>query len=671
LLAERYRIDHVLGDPGSFGITYKAWDESFQIWVALKEFLPMECAGREESTRTVMPQQGNEPLFERLLADFMEEGRKLVSFKHENIVRALNLIEANSTAYLAMEYEEGETLSSYLQREQRPLTEQECKDIFRPLLRGLAYLHGKEFLHRDIKPGNIYLRQSGEPLLIDFGSARQVVSGGDNRLTMLYTPGYAAPEQYSMDASRQGPWTDLYSIGATMYRCIFGELAVDAMSRKDAAFEGEVDPLISATTRGAGQFSEPFLALIDELMKVDPRDRRLSAGDAESRLAGQAVVEPSTKLVGGAERTRRIAPGAVHDESALRDETGPLDGVQDQGASVAGVVSGLAADQRIGDHPTTARGSKAGWGLPGVIAAATAAVGLTVAAVWSIVASLDDAPEPGPTAGTPPPVNRADRTEERHISETTSVAPQVTASALEDPWPAGKALRDTLPGGASGPSMVIVPAGQASLGTDKGEPDESPSYSTAFATPFAISVGEITFEDYAVYANATAAPLPDDAGWGRGQRPVVGVSWQDAVDYAGWLSERTGESYRLPSESEWEYVARAGSETETPEPGSGNWGQPITTGGTEPQGSYPPNGFGVQDMAGNVWEWTADCWNPDHTGANSDGNARERGDCDRRVLRGGAWNSEDERVRFPNRSPALIETRSRSVGFRLVRELHR
>ena len=195
---------------------------------------------------------------------------------------------------------------------------------------------------------------------------------------------------------------------------------------------------------------------------------------------------------------------------------------------------------------------------------------------------------------------------------------------------------------------------------------------------FALSKHEVTFEEYDRFAAATGRSLPDDEGWGRGRRPVINVSWNDAAAYAAWLSDQTGERYRLPSEAEWEYAARAGTTT------AYGWGNEIGYGRahcdgcggrrdgeqTVPAGSFDPNTWGLHDMAGNVWEWVEDCWHDNYAGAPRDGTAWTRGgDCRRRVLRGGSWINYPVNLRSANRVGLAAGLRLVSAGFRVARTL--
>ena len=191
---------------------------------------------------------------------------------------------------------------------------------------------------------------------------------------------------------------------------------------------------------------------------------------------------------------------------------------------------------------------------------------------------------------------------------------------------------------------------------------------------FEMSKYEVTFEEYDAFTDATGRERADDKGWGRGRRPVVNVSWHDAVAYTQWLSSQTGESYRLPSEAEWEYAARAGSTTIY------SWGDDIGVNRancrdcgsqwgsqTAPVGSFSANGWGLHDMHGNVGEWVQDCWNDNYREAPSDGSAWESGVCFYRILRGGSWNDEPRYLRSVARSGHNLEERYNALGFRIAR----
>ena len=241
------------------------------------------------------------------------------------------------------------------------------------------------------------------------------------------------------------------------------------------------------------------------------------------------------------------------------------------------------------------------------------------------------------------------------------------------------------------PEMVVVPAGSFLMGSPisekKRDDDEGPVHRVTIPQPFAVGRYEVTFDQWdACVSEGECSHVPRDAGWGRGNRPVINVSWHDAGEYVDWLSDKTGKRYRLLSEAEWEYAARAGTR------GPFHFGETISTdqanydgtrgldgsyveGGlnrarTVSVGSFPGNEFGLHDVHGNVWEWVEDCLHANYEGAPTDGSAwTSGGDCDYRVVRGGSWGIESRFLRSANRGGVVTGSRYVDVGFRVARTL--
>ena len=217
-----YQIGKVLGKPGGFGITYLGWNVQLETKVAIKEYLPLQIAGRGAGTAAVsVHAEENGVVFEYGLNSFLEEARTLAQLRHESIVRVQNFFRENGTAYMVMEYLEGQSLEEYLAKIGM-VTAPDAVAIFLPVLDGLAYMHQKNILHRDIKPANIYLTEEGKAILLDFGAARQAVQEKSQSMTAILTPGYAPWEQYHRKG-KQGPWTDVYACAATLYRMVTGQ----------------------------------------------------------------------------------------------------------------------------------------------------------------------------------------------------------------------------------------------------------------------------------------------------------------------------------------------------------------------------------------------------------------------------------------------------------------
>jgi len=234
-----------------------------------------------------------------------------------------------------------------------------------------------------------------------------------------------------------------------------------------------------------------------------------------------------------------------------------------------------------------------------------------------------------------------------------------------------------------GPEMVVVPAGSFLMGSPASEPgryhDEGPQHTVTFAKPFAVARFAVTFDEWdaGVADGGCNGYRPSDAGWGRGNRPVIFVDWDDARAYVDWLVKKTGKTYRLLSEAEYEYAARAGTTTAYP------WGAVIGENNAncigcgsrwdskQPAqvGSFAPNSFGLYDMAGNVLEWTEDCYHDSYNGAPTDGSAWTSGDCNIRVIRGGSWNDLARTVRSADRQWGSSGERFGTLGFRVARIL--
>jgi serine/threonine protein kinase len=237
-----YCILDVLGS-GGFGITYKAREDITDRIVAIKEYLPTALATRDRDGSTVRPvSESVRADYDWGLERFRQEARLLIAFKHPNIVPVLIYFEANGTGYLVMEFQDGHSLGDILSGG-ATLDERSVVDLIAPLLDGVEAVHRHGFLHRDIKPDNIFIRSDGSPVLLDFGAARQAVGGHSKSLTAVLTEGYAPYEQYHRDGN-QGPWTDVHALGAVAFRCLLGRKPCAAPRRVDARFRQAEDPLV-------------------------------------------------------------------------------------------------------------------------------------------------------------------------------------------------------------------------------------------------------------------------------------------------------------------------------------------------------------------------------------------------------------------------------------------
>jgi serine/threonine protein kinase len=284
-----YVLDRVLGQ-GGFGITYLARDTNLDQPVAIKEYLPIDVATRKADS-TVRPRADDQTdRFRWGLDRFIREARTLARFDHPNIVRVYSVFEFNNTAYMVMRFEEGENFAALLER-RRTLPEDELLRVLLPVLDGLELIHNAGFIHRDIKPDNIHIRTDGSPVLLDFGSARASLGQG-RTVTILVAPGYAPFEQYYSSGEHQGPWTDLYGLGATSYRAIAGVPPLDAITRSKGVLGSSREVLVPARTIGSGHYSETVLHAIDHALEFAEKDRPQSIAEWRRELCQETAPAP-------------------------------------------------------------------------------------------------------------------------------------------------------------------------------------------------------------------------------------------------------------------------------------------------------------------------------------------------------------------------------------------
>ncbi len=312
-----YVLREILGQ-GGFGITYLADDTNLNQRVAIKEYLPTELAVREndDSVHPVSGEHGDQ--FKWGLDRFIQEAQTLAQFKHHNIVRVLTVFTDNNTAYMVMEYEEGRALHDVL-KERKTLPEDEQIRILTPLLDGLEKVHAMGFIHRDIKPANIYIRADGSPVLLDFGSARQALGHQTRTLTTMVSPGFAPFEQYVSKSDKQGPWTDIYGIGATLYRASIGRSPPNAVDRSESILHNGQDLLVPAVRVKPDGYSEQFLQSVDHALAFKGEDRPQSIGEWRRDFTG---LLPGTTMPGDAvETVVNIAPDTVSADAPVTAKT--------------------------------------------------------------------------------------------------------------------------------------------------------------------------------------------------------------------------------------------------------------------------------------------------------------------------------------------------------------
>jgi serine/threonine protein kinase len=287
---QEYRIEGVLG-VGGFGITYLAIDKHLDKKVVIKEFLPNDIAVRQNSDTVVAKSHSDKDNFEWGMSRFLQEAKTLAKFNHPNIVKINRFFQANNTAYFVMDYEEGKDLQEYIGNNNKIFSEEEIYNIIMPILDGLREVHSHDFLHRDIKPGNIFIRKNGSPMLIDFGASRFAMGAKSKSLSVVLTEGYAPKEQYS-STSKQGPYTDIYAIGAVMYKMATGKTPVEASARVDATSDDEPDPYIKLQDQNI-PYSDNFKKAVDSALELSAKNRPQSVRELQDILM-DAKIEKTT-----------------------------------------------------------------------------------------------------------------------------------------------------------------------------------------------------------------------------------------------------------------------------------------------------------------------------------------------------------------------------------------
>lgn len=271
-----YIVNRLLGQ-GGFGTTYLAVDQRLQKPVVLKELTPRWIVRRQSDARLI-PAAHLAAVFEAMKQRFLSEARLGARFRHPNMASVLRFFEAHQTAYMVMEYEVGTTMSAWLRSAEGHITEDELEALFLPICDALDMVHKEGLIHRDVKPDNIIVRPDGSPCLIDFGAAvRYIRRPGEDGLPVIATPCYAPPEQFD-PVGVQGPWTDIYALGATLYEIVTGDPPPPSQHRSTE------DQLIPASQRASGKYSSRLLSVVDQCLALDPKERPGSVQDMISAL---------------------------------------------------------------------------------------------------------------------------------------------------------------------------------------------------------------------------------------------------------------------------------------------------------------------------------------------------------------------------------------------------
>ncbi len=467
ILANQYVVGRVLGRPGGFGVTYLGWDLRLETRVAIKEYLPRDMAGRDPDHRSVALHADEDTAnFRYGLDQFLQEARTLAKFNHPRVVRVRTFFEENGTAYLVMDYVDGISLAEHLDRAGGVLTEAQALAIMMPILDGLREIHRRGFLHRDIKPQNIYITADGSPILLDFGAARLALGERSRSLSVVLTPGFAPYEQYHR-RGEQGPWTDIYACAATLYTLVTGRVPPDALERE------KEDSLPAPQTVRSG-LSPAFNAALVKAMSTDPRRRPASVEEFQALLRSRSVA-PETESLAETVNVTELVPPETPSSARLAQAVAAPRGHRILGLPRAAAVALLAAllvmvaagtaiflgSRRGADDSKKANSAVQERGVPGTIATHPEQAGAQPPA-----GSAGQAPAPAPSGSTGGPIS------------LLSKPNQPTASGKNAPPPSGSPASKT---GETVPPAGTGAAAQPPSGTET--PSSGPDQAAGSMAP--------------------------------------------------------------------------------------------------------------------------------------------------------------------------------------------
>lgn len=412
---ERYVLGDVLGQ-GGFGITYLAEHARLHTRVVIKEFFPGQLVWRAADGCHVEARAEFTEEAGHFLQSFEKEAQLLATFSHHNIVRVTDVFEANDTAYIVMAHEQGQTLER-LFRDGLMRDEGALRGLLGPLLDALDVLHGRGIIHRDIKGDNIIVREDGSPVLIDFGSARMAHGVATQTVTALVTPGYAPIEQFDADSSRLGPWTDIYALGATLYRAITERPPARAFERSSTIADQRPDPYHELSTQAYPDYSARFLAAVNEALAFSPQYRPQSTDAWRALLDDTAEGDAATR-VAGLQRAARVgssgaeaAGSGAADAGSATTRAAPRPAVAERtetdfvDPAAPTVAAGAAAPVAPPSGGGPAATPVSGGGRRAVVVGLFLLLGAAGVAALLWPDALDDATLPG-TAQAPPPAGQ-------------------------------------------------------------------------------------------------------------------------------------------------------------------------------------------------------------------------------------------------------------------------
>ena len=607
LHAGSYRIVRFISS-GGFGCTYEAIHLLLEDRVAIKEFFVQDLCERSETTsQIVVGLRNKQALVEKLRRKFIDEARGLRKLQHKGIVSVSDVFEENGTAYFVMDYVEGQSLSDRL-KASGPLPEEEALKYIRQVCDALAYVHANNRLHLDIKPGNIMIDGDDRAILIDFGASKQYdeVDGENTSTLMGKTPGYAPPEQMSNNVVKFFPSTDIYALGATLYKLLTGITPPDALQRISGEPVALLPEEISTATRRAVEAA----LLLDKTARPQTIAAFLKLLDSKAKPA--AVATPSAP----AEEKTQFGP-QQEEEAEQTEQTEQTELPMEELIEVPIEITiptepaAPATQPKKKSQPRLPRSSL----IAILIAAGLIITLMIVVSVCRELNLFDDS-----TYHT----DYHDRNKGSDLQsgrDAAQNAPQRQQQTIDIP-------------------MVYVAGGTFTMGASDNDSEaysnEKPAHRVTVSS-FYIGKYEVTQAQWKAVMGSNPSRFNGD------NLPVEQVDWDDVQEFIRKLNAQTGKTYRLPTEAEWEFAARGGNSSRGYKYSGSNdlnsvaWYHDNSGEKTHPVGTKQPNELGIYDMAGNVWEWCSDWYDSSYYSSAAQTNPKGPTSGSSRVLRGGSW----------------------------------
>lgn len=651
--------------------------------------------GRTVALKIMKPAFDKDPEFHQR---FQREATIIGQLSHPNIIPIYDIGRHEGLNYISMEFLSGGSLDEKI-RLGIPLGQ--ALKIAHGIASALEHAHSKGYVHRDIKPENILFRADDSPVLTDFGIARTIKSKSNMTQvgTVVGTPYYMSPEQ-AMGTPSDGR-SDLYSLGVVLYEMLTGEKLFDADSSLaiNVKHIHEQPPALPDNLH----FMQDIL---DQLLAKTPEQRFQTAREFLQALAQIDLAAEQNKSSNFKNPLRKILAPLSSANNVAKPTLTP----ENSATKITSPTAATQAATRV--SPTVALQPKpvATQGYPAYLRFGVYFFLLLVLAIigWTLFsneqkpsaqeqwAKLSNSPREELIPLTIKPIPQDARVRILNIRDKYFPGILLPAGTYQleishsgyntrKKWirlsPNNSTIdialqknNQTIPSNQLPlPELVFISSGSFLMGN----PNTQHAIPTTLENDFYVSRYEVTFNEYDYFAVETNRALPDDNGWGRGERPVINISWDDAIAYINWLNKTTGKTYRLPTAAEWEYVARGNTTSSywwgnNPQDarerancriGCKNWWDSFFDNKTQVVGAFPPNDFGVHDTSGNVAEWINDCADKTET------NINQSTPCLKRGARGGSFTSKVDNIAAYSQT-AVIATKSRkNLGFRVVQEI--